>query len=112
MSHPRPIVVVPLKSGFVAYMLLILLGGTGLHRFYLGQWIRGFMVLGYSVACLLNPEMWPTVWLVLAAELAMLWWAVRRANRKLLAMSEEQWAQRHPVQDPYVPNVIRQRVWS
>lgn len=54
-GHP-PVYVMPLKSAGIAYLLWILLGGFGAHRFYLG---RPGGAIGQLILCLLG---WATLW--------------------------------------------------
>lgn len=45
-NEPSELVPIGLKKSGVAYALLILIGGTGAHRFYLGQvgWALAFLI--------------------------------------------------------------------
>jgi TM2 domain-containing membrane protein YozV len=53
-SYPNrtggPVVVVPLKQGGIAYLLLILLGGFGAHHFYLNRTGAGVAILVMTLA--------------------------------------------------------------
>jgi len=37
------------KSAIVAYLLLIFVGLLGVHRFYMGAWVSGLVMLGLTV---------------------------------------------------------------
>lgn len=55
------------KSALVAYLLLFLLWGFGIHRMYLGRWISGIvMLLTWGIGWLLTPILigWPILGLV------------------------------------------------
>lgn len=55
------------KSPLVAYLLLIVLWGFGVHRMYLGRWMSGLVMLAlWAVGWLLTPVLigWPLVGLV------------------------------------------------
>ena len=47
-----------MKSTLVAYLLLLFLGGLGIHRFYLGRPISGIFYLltlgGFGIGCLID----------------------------------------------------------
>ncbi|RJL20130.1 TM2 domain-containing protein [Paracoccus siganidrum] len=44
------------KSPLVAYLLLIFLWGFGVHRFYLGRWLSGLLMLAiWGIGWLLTP---------------------------------------------------------
>lgn len=90
MEQQKVVVVKTEKSIGVAYVLLILLGQLGIHRFYLGKVLTGVIQL------LLGIIGWATAWVIFGfIPLAILWlWLlidlflipsiVRAANDKLL----------------------------
>ena len=61
------------RSPVVAYLLLILLWGCGVHRMYLGRWVSGFVMLAlWGVGWLTAPILigWPllgfvSLWVIL-----------------------------------------------
>ncbi len=61
------------RSPVVAYLLLILLWGCGVHRMYLGRWISGFVMLAlWGLGWLTAPILigWPllgfvSLWVIL-----------------------------------------------
>ncbi|RME64082.1 MAG: TM2 domain-containing protein [Alphaproteobacteria bacterium] len=59
------------KSGLLAYALWFFLGTFGVHRFYLGHWTSGFIMLGLTA---LGSLTWVIVigWLFLGV--VGLWW--------------------------------------
>lgn len=61
------------RSALVAYVLLFLLWGCGVHRMYLGRWLSGFLMLAmWGLGWLTAPILigWPlialvTIWVVI-----------------------------------------------
>lgn len=55
------------RSPLIAYVLLFLLWGSGVHRMYLGRWLSGFLMLAMSgLGWLTAPILigWPLIALV------------------------------------------------
>ncbi len=84
----------PAKSLLHAYLLLVLLGFFGGHRFYLRRWFSGVLYL-LSFGCL---------GLGLALDLLLLPWLVQRSNAKLakqFAADPQRFARRVPRRAPW-----------
>ena len=61
------------KSVIVAYLLWFFLGWFGIHRFYLGKWISGFILLALTLVA--GATYWIFIGMVLMA-VPGLWWLI------------------------------------
>lgn len=72
------------KSGGVAYLLFIFLGGLGIHRFYLRQVWPGVVWMALTFLSLHNPELLIVFAVVALIELCVLHISVKAYNENLL----------------------------
>ena len=61
------------KSVIVTYLLWFFLGWFGIHRFYVGKWISGFILLALTLVA--GATYWIFIGMVLMA-IPGLWWLI------------------------------------
>ena len=77
------------KSVGIAYLLWFFLGGIGIHRFYLGKWASGLLILGCTVLAFVTFGLTAIITGVYAIwDLFTIPGKVRRHNERLIASLE------------------------
>ncbi|PRY94448.1 TM2 domain-containing protein [Hasllibacter halocynthiae] len=71
------------KSAGVAYLLLFLFGGLGLHRFYMGRTLSTVVLLGVTLAGFLMPPLFLVTLIWLAVDLFLIPGTIMRGKRAL-----------------------------
>ncbi len=74
------------KSVGIAYLLWFFLGGIGVHRFYLGKWLSGILILACTVLAFVTFGLTAIVTAVYAIwDLFTIPGKVKRHNERLIA---------------------------